>query len=303
MNRLRILSRANAAGDRQDDQQEDLRDDLRIRQAAELIARADGLMIAAGAGMGVDSGLPDFRGNAGFWRAYPALAAQGTAFMDIASPAAFRSNPRRAWGFYGHRLALYRRTTPHAGHALLRKWADAMPHGSFVFTSNVDGQFQEAGFDPSRIDECHGSIHALQCTEPCSSAIWPAMGFAPTVDEARCELLGPIPACPHCGKTARPNILMFDDWNWVDERRDLQSLRCQDWLEGARRPVVIEIGAGLNIPTVRAFSQRVVLRHGGSLIRINPREAGLGGLRGVGIAAGALHTLAAIDALLGIDGG
>ena len=42
--------------------------------AAELIEQADAIVIAAGAGMGVDSGLPDFRGNEGFWKAYPALA-------------------------------------------------------------------------------------------------------------------------------------------------------------------------------------------------------------------------------------
>ena len=46
-----------------------------IRAAAELIADADALIIAAGAGIGVDSGLPDSRGNEGFWRAYPAATA------------------------------------------------------------------------------------------------------------------------------------------------------------------------------------------------------------------------------------
>ena len=40
-------------------------------RAAALLARADALVIAAVAGMGVDSGLPDFRGPQGFWRAYP----------------------------------------------------------------------------------------------------------------------------------------------------------------------------------------------------------------------------------------
>ncbi|TQK01103.1 Sir2 family NAD-dependent protein deacetylase [Herbaspirillum sp. SJZ107] len=159
-----------------------------IERAATLIAGADALVIAAGAGMGVDSGLPDFRGNGGFWKAYPALAAEGTSFMEIASPAAFRNNPRRAWGFYGHRLALYRDTTPHAGFDMLRKWGEAMRHGYFVFTSNVDGHFQKAGFDPQRIDECHGTIHKLQCLEPCSPALWSAAGFDPVVDTARCEL-------------------------------------------------------------------------------------------------------------------
>jgi NAD-dependent SIR2 family protein deacetylase len=272
-----------------------------IERAAALIAGADALIIAAGAGMGVDSGLPDFRGNAGFWKAYPMLAADGTAFMDIASPAAFRADVRRAWGFYGHRLALYRRATPHVGYQLLRKWGAARRHGCVVFTSNVDGHFQQAGFDPLRIDECHGSIHLLQCLTPCSPALWPTTGFDPAIDTARCELLGPLPVCPHCGATARPNILMFDDCEWIGERRDLQTMRCQAWLEQARRPVVIEIGAGLNVPTVRHFAHRVVVRHGGSLIRINPREPQIGNLPGIGVAGGALETLTAIDGLLDVN--
>lgn len=43
-------------------------------RAAALISQAAGIVVTAGAGMGVDSGLPDFRGNDGFWPAYPALA-------------------------------------------------------------------------------------------------------------------------------------------------------------------------------------------------------------------------------------
>ena len=269
-----------------------------IERAAALLADADAIVIAAGAGMGVDSGLPDFRGNAGFWKAYPALASAGTAFMDIASPAAFFSDPRHAWGFYGHRLDLYRRTAPHAGYTLLRQWGGARRHGYFVFTSNVDGHFQKAGFDPLRIDECHGSIHRLQCLLPCMPRLWPATGVKPAVDAARCELLGPLPACPDCGGIARPNILMFDDDGWIGDARAPQALRCQDWLEQVRRPLVIEIGAGLNIPTLRHFAHRVVRAHGGSLLRINPREAHTGGLPGIGIAGGALATLEAIDAVL-----
>jgi NAD-dependent SIR2 family protein deacetylase len=274
-------------------------DPLAIKQAAALIAQADALVIAAGAGMGVDSGLPDFRGNAGFWKAYPALAHDGVGFMDIATPSAFHADPRRAWGFYGHRLALYRKTVPHAGFALLRKWGEAMQRGYFVFTSNVDGQFQRAGFDSLRIDECHGSIHHLQCMEPCSHATWDARAFNPVVDAEHCALVGSIPACPRCGGIARPNILMFDDWHWIDTRRAAQATRRQGWLEQARRPVVIEIGAGVNVATVRHFSQRVVHQHNGALIRINPREAQVGSLRGVGIDAGAMQALTAIDALLG----
>ena len=63
--------------------------------------------------MGVDSGLPDFRGEHGFWKAYPALGRAKISFDSIASPEAFEKNPRLAWGFYGHRLKLYRETVPH----------------------------------------------------------------------------------------------------------------------------------------------------------------------------------------------
>ena len=89
--------------------------------------------------MGVDAGLPDFRGTNGFWRAYPALAKSGIHFEEIASPDTFATDPELAWGFYGHRLNLYRRTEPHEGPRILRKWAAWMPHGAFVNTSNVDG--------------------------------------------------------------------------------------------------------------------------------------------------------------------
>jgi NAD-dependent SIR2 family protein deacetylase len=44
-----------------------------VERAASLIEQADALIVAAGAGMGVDSGMPDFRGKDGFWRAYRAL--------------------------------------------------------------------------------------------------------------------------------------------------------------------------------------------------------------------------------------
>src|SRR5690554_5324373 len=80
------------------------------QQALYWLERADGLIITAGAGMGVDSGLPDFRGNEGLWRAYPALRQSRLEFTRIASPAAFRREPELAWGFYGHRLELYRKT-------------------------------------------------------------------------------------------------------------------------------------------------------------------------------------------------
>jgi NAD-dependent SIR2 family protein deacetylase len=272
--------------------------DTDIERAAALIEQADLLLVAAGAGMGVDSGLPDFRGNDGFWRAYPALARARLPFTAVASPQTFHEDPALAWGFYGHRLNLYRDTTPHAGFALLKAWGDRMELGYAVFTSNVDGQFQRAGFDPQRVFECHGSIHHLQCLSPCGGDIWTADGFAPQVDGDACRLLNASPVCPHCGGLARPNILMFGDDGWVERRAAVQEARLDALLDQARRPVVVELGAGVAIPSVRYFSQRVVREFGGRLVRVNPREAGVATAMDVGLDCGALAGLVAIDQVL-----
>jgi NAD-dependent SIR2 family protein deacetylase len=132
-----------------------------LEAAARMIQSAEALVIAAGAGMGVDSGLPDFRGNEGFWKAYPPFAKLGLSFIDLANPRWFASDPALAWGFYGHRLQLYRRTRPHEGFQILKKWGTSKPRGYFVFTSNVDGQFQRAGLDQQHIHEVHGAIDFL----------------------------------------------------------------------------------------------------------------------------------------------
>ena len=255
--------------------------------AARLIAEADSLIIAAGAGMGVDSGLPDFRGPTGFWRAYPALGRAGLRFEEIASPAVFHRDPTLAWGFYGHRLAAYRATQPHAGFGLLKAWAEAMPYGGFIFTSNVDGQFQRAGFAEQVVLECHGSIHHLQCLAHCSEALWSAEGWVPEVDAAQCRLTSALPHCPHCGALARPAILMFNDWDWVDGRTAQQSERFNTWRREPARPVLIELGAGSTVATVRHFS----LRQHCPIIRINPTEYAVPPGRGIGIPTGALAGL------------
>lgn len=269
-----------------------------VEHAADLISQADALVIAAGAGMGVDSGLPDFRGNTGFWKAYPALEKANLDFTRVASPRTFETDPALAWGFYGHRLDLYRRTEPHAGFGLLQRWSERMPLGSFVFTSNVDGQFQRAGFPESNIQEFHGSIHWLQCTRPCTDDVWPADAPSPVVDEKECQWLSELPKCRHCGALARPSILMFGDCDWLERRAASQQSRMGAWLRHARRPVVVELGAGSYIASVRHFSEQVIHGHGGRLVRINPRESNVPTRLDVGLAVGAMEGLMAIDTAL-----
>ena len=241
-----------------------------VERAAEALANASALLITAGAGMGVDSGLPDFRGNNGFWNAYPAL--HGYPFSAMANPEWFTKDPTRAWGFYGHRLNLYRDVTPHMGFSILKSFANRLQ--TFVFTSNVDGQFQKAGFLEEQICECHGSIHWLQHLSPNQhgSEIWSAQEVEVEVNEEEVRAIGQLPSKD--GRLVRPNILMFGDWSWLSERTDAQHERMNSWFQNVdvSSLVVIESGAGTAIPSVRNVSDRLRAA-GATLIRINPRES------------------------------
>lgn len=249
--------------------------------------------------MGVDSGLPDFRGDHGFWKAYPPFAKLGLRFIDLANPHWFERDPELAWGFYGHRMNLYRATKPHEGFSILRRWGAAKPNGYFVYTSNVDGHFEEAGFASDRIMECHGSIHHMQCAARCSRAIWSSRSSTVAIDDSTFRAGRPLPACTQCGGMARPNILMFGDGGWLWERTEEQQDRLTQWLKvAARGPIaIIECGAGTAVPSVRHFSESLVDPIGAALIRINIRESDVPAGQ-IGIPLGAKDALRAIDGVL-----
>ncbi len=271
-------------------------DDASVLAAAQAIQESRGLLVGAGAGMGVDSGLPDFRGTEGFWRAYPPYKRLGVRFEEMADPVHFQRDPAFAWGFYGHRRNLYRRTVPHLGFQILQRFASGMESGVFVFTSNVDGQFQRAGFLDAAIVERHGAIDHEQCSQGCGAGVWEA---EPTtsirVDEATMRAVSPLPQCRRCEAIARPNILMFGDWGWESRRTRDQERRYTRWSEAlsADQVVVIELGAGTAIPTVRSMSERWQAA-GATLVRINPRECNVAA-GGISLRGGALEVLQRIE--------
>jgi NAD-dependent SIR2 family protein deacetylase len=170
-----------------------------------------------------------------------------------------------------------------------------------VFTSNVDHQFQRAGFHPHRIVECHGRIEVLQCAAGCGAPTFPAPPAPVIVDEVSFRAAPPLPSCPGCGRLARPNVLMFGDGGWDSTTSDEQALRLERWLAEVRargaRLVIVECGAGSAVPTVRLTGEHLARRQGALLIRVNVREAEAPP-GAISVAAGALEALTRIDAHL-----
>ncbi|WP_244815349.1 Sir2 family NAD-dependent protein deacetylase [Caballeronia sp. Lep1P3] len=237
--------------------------------------------------MSVDSGLPAFRGSDGLWTA---LLPEGMSEREVGSLTqgdCFVIRPEQAWTFYGHALDACRHATPHDGYRLIRAWAADKRHGAFAYTSNVDGQFQTAGFPDDRVVECHGTIHSLQCTVPCTQSLWHTGRVSREAGDA-------LPACIHCGALARPNFLMFSDVDWVPVRTATQQANLRKWRADIERPVVLEIGAGLAVPSIRLFAETF----GAPLIRINLEDERVDRVTDVGIRGTALAVLREIDAAL-----
>lgn len=241
----------------------------RLNAAKSAIEAADAMVILAGAGMGVDSGIPDFRGKSGVWTTYPFFKQENMSVYDIFVPKMFVEHPEAAWGLCGMGLKMFRETEPHALFPYLKEIAERMKNGYFVFTSNVDGQFQKAGFDSDSVFECHGSMHYVQTLS--GDKLISADTINVEVDEQ--TLMAKTLPRNSDGELLRPNVMLFDDHAWNMTRAEEQQNRYETWLEGLPRDaklVIIEVGAGATIPTVRLQSWDLKFRKNAFFIQVNP---------------------------------
>lgn len=255
-----------------------------IPKVADLIKSADALLFMTGAGMGVGSGLGTFRGkNAGIW---PPLEKLGICFSDMSNPQWFSKPEGKtndtanfAWAFWKWRWDAYTQNAPHTGYHLLNKWAKEKKHGAFSFTSNIDGHWLASGTPADRVYEIHGTIRYQQCHAPkrrskCETDIWPVDKLDLTVDPETNCITGDLPKCQHCSGRARPNVLMFGDWGHLDTLSEKQNGNYNRWInevsKAGAKVVIIEIGAGTAVPTVRMTSEKMARKLQSSLIRINP---------------------------------
>jgi len=128
-----------------------------------------------------------------------------------------------------------------------------------------------------------------------------------TIDPQTDEVTSPMPKCPGCGEISRPTVLMFGDWGVLYDGIAEQESGYQAWKkEQAKNPdlhaVVIEIGAGVAIPTVRHESESLSRKFKCPLIRINPEhpetKGAEEGIEHISILSGAEDALRGIDAEL-----
>ncbi|UJR35042.1 hypothetical protein I4U23_027818 [Adineta vaga] len=257
-----------------------------INQAAELIISCEAILFTSGAGMGVSSGLGTFRGiAAGVWP--PLLKHKDLDFTDMSNPQWFEkaqgnseehNTANFGYAFWAYRYNAYTSSAPHIGYEIAKQWS-RFNHVkySFSFTSNIDGHWIKSGWDESSILECHGSIHYMQCIQPCRNKIWETNSSLNLLIDPKTDcVIDNLPKCLYCKRLARPNVLMFGDGNYLGRRKNEQVLNFSNFQSNIEkmkgRLLIIELGAGTAVPTVRIESEKRFAdnRWNADFIRINP---------------------------------
>ena len=158
------------------------------------------VLVLSGAGASAESGVPTFRGAGGLWRKHDA--------MSLATPEAFRRDPRGVWAWYRWRQMLVRRCAPNAGHRALVQLEQRCEE-FLVATQNVDGLHTEAG--SQHVVELHGNLFADRCVEcDTTASSWDAAAHF-DVDPERPETDPELPVCSWCGGLMRPGVVWFGE--------------------------------------------------------------------------------------------
>lgn len=261
--------------------------ELSIKNAKYYLNEADALFITSGAGMSVDSGIPDYRSNQGI---IANLNNKGYTYNDLADPKAFLQNAEYSWGWYAQHITEFLEAKPHKGYDLIRDFVNRKKLDYFIFTSNVDCMWKRAGFSEVRIIEYHGSLDYLQSLSK-KGPIWPVdmneiknIKYNPKTFKC---VKSTIPISKYNGDYARPNVCFFNDGNYFNTSRfdKIDKIYSKWYMNIAsqnKKLVVLEIGAGIIVPTVRETSESMIKEHlsliniksnkndYAKLIRINP---------------------------------
>jgi len=223
--------------------------DETLARAREAIAVARSIVVLTGAGISAESGIPTFRdAMTGLWSRHRP--------EDLATPEAFRRDPRTVWDWYAWRRERVALVQPNAGHealARLERVAAARGADYLLVTQNVDGLHAAAG--SRRMVELHGNIRRVKCFDrghPAAS--WPS------------ETPGP-PPCALCGSPLRPDVV------WFGEALPPEALQAA--LDAARRcDVFLSVGtSGLVEPA--ASLPLAALERGMAVIEVNPQPTPL----------------------------
>jgi len=198
------------------------------------------IAVLTGAGISAESGVPTFRdAQTGLWSQYRP--------EDLATPEAFRRDPKLVWDWYAWRRKLVAGVEPNAGHRALAALERQLPAFTLI-TQNVDGLHRRAG--SRKVLELHGNLFRNKCLdENTTVAQWDETGASP-------------PRCPRCKAWLRPDVV------WFGESLPLTTLR---EAEAAASTCEVFFSVGTSTQVYPAAELPfIALKRGATVVEINP---------------------------------
>jgi NAD-dependent deacetylase len=206
-----------------------------------IVSSTDHLFILTGAGVSAESGIPTFRDVAGLWRKYR--------IEEVASPEAWRRDPKLVWEFYSMRRRIAASARPNAAHFAIANLQRSSGANIFLCTQNVDDLHEQAG--SGNVIHMHGELFKSRC-DRCSRE--------PFHDTKAYEDYAEIPRC-QCGGRIRPHICWFGETPF-----ELDQIL--DALE--RSTVFMAVGTSGVVEPAASFASHV--QHRGRTIYVGPEE-------------------------------
>jgi NAD-dependent deacetylase len=210
-----------------------------------VLRRARRTVVMTGAGVSAESGVPTFRdAQTGLWADFKP--------EDLATPEAFRRNPKLVWEWYAWRRERIHSVEPNPGHYALAELERNTPEFTLV-TQNVDGLHQRAG--SKNVIELHGNITRVKCFRE-----------GTLVNEWREDRSVP-PRCPRCGDYLRPDVVWFNESlpAGAFETAEMKLRECD---------VFLSIGTS-SVVYPAAMLPEIALNSRATIIEINPDETPL----------------------------
>ena len=209
---------------------------------ADLIRELQPCVVLTGAGMSTESGLPDFRSQAGIWAEVDPT--------EVATVDAFHRDPERVWAWYGPRIRSFLEVEPNPGHLALAALERAGLVRAVV-TQNIDTLHTRAGSE--NVVEVHGSIRRAVCLT--CGGTEPLHGVLEQLER------GSTPRCRACGAVLKPDVVLFGE---------LLPVQAIDSAERLAREaaLLVVVGSSLQVWPVAGLPDET-LAHGGALAIVN----------------------------------
>lgn len=218
------------------------------------IESADAIVIGAGAGLSTSAGFAysgeRFEQNfADFHKKYGITDMYSGGFYPFPTQEEF-------WAWWSRHILINRYDVP-VGKPYAKLLELVKDREYFVLTTNVDHQFQLAGFDKKRLFYTQGDYGLWQCSRPCHMKTYDNEAQVRRMAAEQSDMKIPselLPKCPVCGAPMKMN-LRCDDKFVQDEGWYAAAERYDAFLRRHRgeRVLFLELGVGMNTPGIIKF--------------------------------------------------